>query len=147
MLAYLLKRALPFTLTLILGSGLWGVFGSRRAAHGGGGPGRYRFAHQRKVNCASTPVRILSQPEKNYTRDAVRNRTTGVVKLLVQFNSDGTTTVLDQLSALPDGLTEEAQRIAEQTRFVPATVNGEAVSATREMNYIFSLSDADTNEP
>ena len=30
-----------------------------------------------------------------------------MVKLLVSFNADGTTTVVDRLSTLPDGLTEE----------------------------------------
>ena len=144
--AYLLKRILPFLITLIVGTGLWGIFGTRRP-EGSVGPGHYRFSHRRMSRNGSRLLRILSQPERRYTPEATKNRTTGVVKLLVQFNSDGTTTVIDRISILPDGLTEEAERIAEHTRFIPATINGQPITQTKEMNYIFSLSDAESIDP
>lgn len=146
MLTSWLKRALPFMITLILGTGLWSIFGFQKSASRRGS-GYHFYAHKRVVTSGLTPLRILSQPERRYTPEAQENRTTGVVRLLVQFNPDGTTTVIERLSSLPNGLTEEAVRVAEQTRFIPATLNGQPVAQTKEMNYIFSLSENDTMEP
>lgn len=147
MLGSFLKRILPFMMTLIIGAGLGSVFGVHRTARGGGGPGHYRHTFKREIACGSTPLRVLSQPEKRYTPEALENQTTGVVKLLVRFNPDGTATVIEQISTLPYGLTEEAVRVAEQTRFIPATLNGQPVAQDKEMNYIFSLDDNSTTEP
>jgi hypothetical protein len=90
-----------------------------------------------------TPVKIQYQPHRRYTPEAIQKQTTGVVKLLVRFDADGTTKIVERLSTLPNGLTEEAERIAERTEFTPAKVNGEPVSETKEMNYIFSLSESE----
>ncbi|MBC7911968.1 MAG: energy transducer TonB [Pyrinomonadaceae bacterium] len=157
MITNLLKRALPFALTLIVGTGLGSIFGFNSAPkpkktpcnaaslrsvyRSGTGGGEYR--HRRSFD-NSTPLDIHPAPQALYTPEALRNKTIGVVTLLVRFNADGTTTVLKRLSTLPDGLTEEAVRVAERTRFTPATANGEPVSVTREMNYPFTLDDHTT---
>jgi TonB family protein len=158
MITNLLKRALPFALTLIIGTGLGSILGSDRSTtktnyshsrapfvrsvyRSGTGGGEYR--HRRGFN-DSTPLKIIFQPNTRYTSEALKNKTTGVVQLLVRFDEDGTATVVERLSTLPDGLTEEAVRVVEQTKFNPATVNGQPVPVTKEMNYIFSLSDRAT---
>jgi hypothetical protein len=91
-----------------------------------------------------TPMAILFQPNRRYTADALENRTEGVVTLLVEFRADGTAKVIDRIATLPDGLTEEAERIVERTKFTPATLNGVPVTETKEMNYYFYLSDRAT---
>lgn len=150
MMTSLLKRALPFVLTLIAGTGLGSIFGfnSSTPKTTSGSPSgtverRYSCPSQRRraFQSDSTPLKITFQPNTRYTPEALKNKTTGVVQLRVRFNADGTTTVVERLSTLPDGLTEEAERVVERTQFTPATINGEPVSQTKEMNYIFSLSD------
>ncbi len=153
----LVKRALPFAMTLIVGTGLGSIFGF------GSKPEQTRKSWtnadiivERRSSCRSserrrhfrdsTPLNIRFQPNTSYTPEALKNKTTGVVKLLVRFNEDRTATVVEQLSTLPDGLTQEAVRVAERTQFDPETVNGQPVAVTKEMNYIFSLSDRVTME-
>jgi hypothetical protein len=83
---------------------------------------------------------ITNQPEARVMVIALEHKTAGVVQLRVRFNADGTTTVLERLATLPDGLTEEAERIAENTTFTPETRDGEPVSVVRDMSYAFPLS-------
>ncbi|MBV9210824.1 MAG: energy transducer TonB [Acidobacteria bacterium] len=142
-----LKRALPFMLTLIIGLGLGSIFGfnsSGTTSNNLSGfklePRHYRYrgsCRSRAWNRDATPLAILFQPSVRYTPEALQHKTTGVVELRVSFNADGTTTVLDRLKTLPDGLTEEAERVAERTVFTPEKSNGEAVSVVREMSYDF----------
>ncbi len=159
MITNLLKRALPFALTLIVGTGLGSVFSSNSSPtkttysatsvrspyrSGGGSGGGVGYTHRRRSFDDSTPLKIIFQPNTRYTSAALKNKTTGVVQLLVRFNEDGRATVVERLSTLPDGLTEEAVRVVEQTEFNPATINGQPVPVMKEMNYIFSLSDRAT---
>ena len=133
-------------LTLTIGTGLGSIFG----INGGRGLSpASNFAPQRDFGCSaykrryqnsSTPLVILSEPNTQYTAAATRNQTVGVVRLRVEFGADGQARVLERLMTLPDGLTEEAERVAEQTRFTPETVRGEPISVTRERTYVFSLS-------
>lgn len=149
-----IKRALPFIITLIVGTGLGNIFGIHKPATSGGDTRRARCAKQRSFdnasvsphNNGSTQLKILYQPSTRYTPEALKNQTTGVVKLLVRFKADGTTTVVERLFTLSDGLTEDAERVAEQTRFTPATVDGTPVTEMKVMNYIYSISVRDTND-
>ncbi|MDQ3746771.1 MAG: energy transducer TonB, partial [Acidobacteriota bacterium] len=79
------------------------------------------------------------EPNTRLTEAARRNKTVGVVELLVRFDADGKATVVDRLTTLPDGLTEEAERAAERTVFKPATINGRPYSVTEVRQFIFSL--------
>jgi TonB family protein len=151
MMTSLLKRALPFVLTLIAGTGLGSIFGFNSSTPNTSRTSSVTVTSERRYSCSSqrrrafqsdsTPLKITFQPNTRYTPEALKHKTTGVVQLRVRFNADGTTTVVERISTLPDGLTEEAERVVEQTQFTPATINGEPVSQTKEMNYIFSLSD------
>jgi len=152
MITQLLKSALPFTLTLIVGTGLGSIFGLHK--HGPGNSLASRIAvfdqlDTGRHSCRRHKVaqlRIDYQPATRYTPEARDHQITGVVTLLVQFNPDGTTTVVDRLSTLPDGLTEDAERVAAETRFTPARVSGKPTSETREVNYIYTLPDRETIE-
>lgn len=143
----LMKRALPFLITLVIGMGLGNIFSFQRNATRHGGVSGYRLRQHRSVETCQrhapnegTQLKILSQPNTRYTPQALKNRTAGVVALVVRFNADGTTTVVNRALTLPDGLTEDAERVAEQTRFVPATIGGQPVAVSMEMNYIYNLS-------
>jgi outer membrane biosynthesis protein TonB len=163
MLPTFVKRVLPFMLTLLVGTGLGSVFGWRSSStnttQSNVTESSYRY--ERRYGCSSryrgntgggerrserttTPLIIKFQPNTRYTPDALEHKTTGVVQLRVRFNADGTATVVERLSTLPDGLTEEAERVVERTQFTPETVNGEPVAVTKDMNYVFSLSDRAT---
>lgn len=150
-MTWVLKRALPFAMTLLVGTALGNGIGYKDST-------RQKHVHQTDVTATElsstktdylrrseirerTPLNIRFQPHNRYTLAALKNQTSGVVRLLVRFNSDGTTSVLERLSTLPDGLTREAELIAEGTVFDPATLNGQPVPVTMEMNYIFSSSE------
>ena len=150
-----LKRALPFMLTLMFGIGLGSIFGFNHSgtttANNLSGfklePRHYRSGCRgRRFTDYRTPLDITFQPSVRYTPEALKHQTTGVVQLRVSFNADGATTVLEQLSTLPDGLTDEAVRVAEHTEFTPEKVDGTPVTVVREMNYIFTLNDSMTME-
>jgi hypothetical protein len=145
MFASLLKRALPFTLTLLVGSGLGSIFS-------GASPSTYRAVslltttttttsrhgcgmRNRASVAQSTPMIVTFEPVTRPTDEARRNKTTGTVELLVRFGADGKATVVDHIRTLPDGLTEDAERVAERTAFKPATINGQPYSVTEVRQY------------
>ena len=144
-----LKRFLPFMLTFVIGLGLGSLFGygyqrpqytarlyaensCRHRAH-------YSFA-PRDVASDSTPLAILFEPRTHMTTAALRHQTYGVVQLLVEYGADGQARVMERVTTLPDGLTEEAERVAAQTQFRPATINGAPVSTTKLQPFYFDMS-------
>jgi hypothetical protein len=88
---------------------------------------------------SSIPFYITFEPATQMTEAALRHQTYGVVKLLVQYGADGHARVLRRILTLPDGLTEEAVRAAEQTQFQPEVINGETVTVTRVQDFIFDM--------
>jgi hypothetical protein len=149
MFACFLKRALPFTLTLLVGSGLGSIF-SGASPRSQSGVTTTTMLTSRSYSCAerhraravtapSTPLIVTFEPNTRLTEAARRNKTVGVVELLVRFGADGKATVVDHLTTLPDGLTEEAERAAERTAFRPATINGKPYTVTEVRQFIFSL--------
>ncbi len=152
-LTLVLKKILPFTLTLALGSlfgGAFELFGARsdagakwrgradaRRSYSGCRSGRGR----RAVHAQSTPVVYTYEPNTHYTEEAMRRGVTGVVRLRVTFGASGRIERVEPVLRLPHGLTEEAERVAWQTRFTPATDNGVPVTVAKEVDYVFSLSD------
>ena len=146
-----LKRALPFTLTLMLGAALGNFFGlinlsGGRAAATRAESRRERAAYgcsysRHKSYVQSTAVVPVSEPNTKYTREAWERGVTGVVRLRVTFHADGYISNVETVEGLPYGLTEEAVKVAWQKKFIPATENGKPVSVTQEVDYIFSLND------
>lgn len=149
MFACFVKRALPFTLTLLVGSGLGSIFSGASTSDQSGtltmttlATRKYSCAQRHRARAAaaapSTPLVVTFEPNTRLTEAARRNKTTGVVELLVRFDADGKATVVDRLKTLPDGLTEEAERAAERTAFRPATINGKPYTVTEVRQFTFS---------
>ena len=145
------KRALPFTLTLLIGALLGGffnflnLFGAARPAvrvETVRTRSHYGCSHSRsRMSAQTTNVIPVSEPNTKYTKEAWDRGITGVVRLRVTFNSGGYISNVETVEGLPYGLTEEAKKVAWQKKFIPATVNGEPVTVTQDVDYVFSLSD------
>ncbi len=144
------KRIVPFALTLLAGAalaGVSGVLGSRSPQQRGRARLVYNYnAFECQQSSASrwhhsTPLTITYEPNTHYTARAWKNNTYGVVSLRVTFGADSEIKSVVPVRRLPDGLTEEAERVAWQIKFVPATENGWPVAVTKEMDYVFSLND------
>ena len=149
--SYFLKRALPFTLTLVVGAALGGLFnfvnpfGARPTAATRAESVRarnaYAYSYSRRNYARTTPAVTIYEPNTKYTREAWERGITGVVRLRLMIDASGSVTKVETVDGLPYGLTEEARKVAWETKFSPATVNGERVSVTQDVDYIFSLSD------
>jgi hypothetical protein len=146
-----LKRFLPFMLTLIIGVGLGSLF-----QHSSPQPqyttrlyADHHCSHRYSATLnttstyeainSSSPFYITFEPPTHMTEAARRHQTYGVVELLVEYRADGTAHVLKRITTLPDGLTEEAVRVAEETQFQPEIRNGLPVTVTRVQEFIFDL--------
>lgn len=146
MMMCFLKRVLPFLITLIFGAGLASIFGFHKRPTTTFEMRRELRANQiyvetlddSRINNDVTQLKIVFQPPTHYTAEALKNQTAGVVTLLVSFGSNGFATVVGRISELPDGLTDDAVRVAEHTDFIPATIRGKPITETKEMNYIYS---------
>lgn len=90
-------------------------------------------------NSVETPLAIESKPRPGYTESARSSRTEGVVKLSVEFLSDGTVGDIRPVAELPHGLTEQAIEAAKKIRFRPAVVDGVAVDSSKLIEYTFAI--------
>jgi TonB family protein len=148
-----LKRVLPFTLTLLVGLAIGGLFnlwktettetrGEYRLQTSFGAEGRgcrsRRFGNNYSFNSYS-PATILSESEASYTTEARRNQTEGQVILRVTLGADGNVGDIETITSLPDGLTEQARIAARQIKFIPAVRNGYKVDETKTITYTFNL--------
>ncbi len=87
----------------------------------------------------STEVEVLSKPPVQYTSEARQLRVEGDVVLSVTFLANGRVVVHGVLRGLGHGLDQEAERVAQQIRFRPATNNGEPVDVTTKITITFQL--------
>jgi TonB family protein len=146
----LLKRVLPFTLTLLAGVLLWQVFAPRvqrfrdvlyLEMDGGGGQvydhSRRGCKFRHKLIAETNPLHITHRPEAVYTSEAKRRGHTGVVRLRVTFGAGGAVTGVEPLNRQPYGLSESAEKAAWNIRFRPQMENGLPVSTTRVVAYDF----------
>jgi TonB family protein len=152
MLSSLLKRALPFVLTLSFGLALGSLFRtpfySEKVTQSTlvttAATPRLRSCGSRlrieREYARSSPVHITYKPTPAYTEDARRDHITGSVELKMVLRKDGTVDEITPIRTLPDGLTEEAVKAAERIEFIPAMVNGEAVDAVQWVEYYFDIS-------
>ncbi len=147
MLTCLLKRVLPFLLTLMVGVMLGGLIGQVQPRPNVGnnvwvgrghkcGAGRYSaYRYQNWGN--TTPLEITFKPQPLYTEEARRDGITGVVKLRMVLGKDGTVSDIETVRGLPDGLTDEAISAARGITFIPARVGGEPVDTTQVVEFRF----------
>jgi hypothetical protein len=146
MYSLLLKKALPFALTLVLGSFIGGLFksfgpGDYNAKHArayGYGEGRScpMHARGRYLVAESKPLKITFQPDadgKLMSQEPYR-----YVRVSVTFGADGKVQKVEQLQPLlPNVVLKAAERAAWQIQFEPETDNGVPVTVTREVEIRF----------
>ena len=81
----------------------------------------------------------LNLPRPNYTEEARKNKVQGTVRARVLVSSDGTVRRVTIVRGLPDGLNEEAIRVAFQIKFKPATKSGRAVAFWTTLEVDFNI--------
>lgn len=87
----------------------------------------------------TTKARILMKPEAAYTEEARQAQIVGTIVLRAVLTADGSVRHILVLDGLPNGLTEAAVRAARLIKFIPATVDGKAVSTFVQLEYNFNL--------
>jgi hypothetical protein len=152
MISCLLKKALPFALTFVIGATVGGLFKSRRTdapkwawtenaapmmSHGGRfGEGHGCRAYRRNLLAESKPLVILFKPDARAPRafEGYRNS----VWVRVTFGSDGKVQGVEQLQpSLPGSMLEAVERAAQQIQFEPATANSVAITVTKDIEIHF----------
>jgi TonB family protein len=88
---------------------------------------------------AFTNLELISKPAVKYTNEARQMKVQGDVILRVTFLANGQVAVQGVLRGLGHGLDEEAQRVAQQIRFRPATRDGHPVDMTTNITISFQL--------
>jgi TonB family protein len=84
-------------------------------------------------------LKILKKPDPDYTDQAERNRTRGLILLRAILSADGTVKNIQVLNGLPDGLTEKSIEAARRIKFKPAMKDGKAVSTWVYLEYRFDI--------
>jgi TonB family protein len=123
--------------------------GTRVGSNGGvvgrvasvGIPAATTVAMVQRVNTqpAFTNLELISKPAVQYTAEARQLKVQGDVVLRVTFLASGQVAVQGILHGLGHGLDEEAQRVAHQIRFRPATRDGRPVDMTTNITITFQL--------
>lgn len=86
-----------------------------------------------------TNVEVISHPHPQYTAEAKNLKIQGDVVLEVRFAANGTVHVIRVVRGLGHGLDQQAIRVAEETRFKPATRDGKPVDMTTYYRIDFQL--------
>jgi hypothetical protein len=154
MLTYLLKSALPFTLTFILGAALGGFFFNpfgvrtrmsravrtelRSYSYGEGRGCKHRRFRQRELVAESKPLIIHDTPPVRWPRvgeEYYKNS----VWVRVTFGADGKVQEVKHLQPLlPKAMLDLAERAARLIYFEPETINGVPVTVTKDVEVPFS---------
>lgn len=92
-----------------------------------------------KKNVKNKRLEITSKPAATFTEIARSNNVQGTVRLKVEFLKNKKIGKIEIVSALPDGLTEQAREAAKKIRFNPELRNGKPVTTTRIIEYTFTL--------
>ena len=161
-----IKRVLPFTLTLIIGAALGSlvnVFSSRTSgARSVSAPStrtyKTRGCRSSRRTWAETSTAVaadesrifsadeleqravlLSKPQPGFTEAARLNNVSGTVILRAVLGADGDVSNITVTNGLPDGLTERAIEAARGIRFMPAWKDGRRVSQYVTVEYKFNV--------
>jgi TonB family protein len=160
-----IKRVLPFTLTLIIGAALGNLVNavfsrtsgspsvstpSARTYKSRGCRSRRRerveantltFGNDRIFSADELEQRavLLSKPQPDYTEAARMNNVSGTVRLRAVLGANGDVSDITVMSGLPDGLTERAVAAARGIRFMPAWKDGRRVPQYATVEYNFNV--------
>jgi TonB family protein len=142
----MLKRVLPFILTLIVGVALGNLGRAFRPQasedHAVVPPAELGVADDETVFNACQVTRkaiILYKPSPGYTDEARLNHATGTVVLRAVLSASGQVKEIMPLERQPYGLTEAAIDAAQRIRFSPALKNGRPVSQYATIEYRFDM--------
>lgn len=157
MYLFLLKKALPFTLTFIFGavlSGLSGLFGgSEKKAESFLSTRTYDFKRgcdsrmrRRHLVAESKPLNILNVPAARWPSGVKGDATDGAVPVNVTFGADGTVQKVEAAALYtrqdvmlpPQPMWDAVVKAAQQIQFTPETINGMPVSVTKEVEIPFT---------
>lgn len=123
------------------GTAAHGTYGGGRVASAGI-PGQVAAAtplQQAENKPQSTNLEVLSKPPVRYTAEARQMGIQGDVILRVTFTASGQVVVHGVVHGLGHGLDQEAERVAQQIRFKPATRDGRPVDLTTNITITFQL--------
>ena len=167
MLTYLLKSALPFTLTFILGAALGGFFFNpfgvrtrmsrvvrtefRTYDYSEGRGCKHRRFRQRELVAETKPLVILFKPDARwpYSRDGrVDSRAAQITyptQVSVTFGADGKVNSVEPVGGWVRGersgtmsvIWDAVEKAARQIQFEPETINGLPVSVTKDVEIRF----------
>jgi len=152
MTEYLLKRALPFTLTFIIGAAVGGFFHLFAARDTARRAARYTYTYEGGRGCAnrfrrhaapdSRPPVILSKLEARFPQglDWEWGRS-GVWpwRVRVTLGEDGKVREVSSVDRWSREVSAEAERVARQIQFIPATRGGAPTTVTEEVSILFSF--------
>lgn len=85
------------------------------------------------------PILVIAKLRAQFTEAARTKKTSGKVVLNVAFAADGSIEKILVVNGLPNGLTEQAVKVARMIRFLPEEKDGVRVSVTRNVEYTFSF--------
>lgn len=151
MYSFLLKKALPFTLTFVFGAALGGFVGlfgsSEKKAESFLDTRTYEFGSRCRMRrhnlvAESKPLVILYKPDARYPL-----ATEGRVRVNVTFGADGEVKAVKPLASWLHGRDEDLvgvkamwdaiESAARQIRFTPETINGVPVTVESEVEMRF----------
>jgi len=132
----------PSRLSTGAGAGAGSGFGVGSGSGAGSGSGvgdgtGSKMASPGPIN--AVPLQIVAKPQARYTDAARKNNVQGSVRLKATLLASGHVGSVTPLTTLEDGLTEQAIFAARRLVFVPARVNGIAISKTITIDYGFTI--------
>ena len=150
MYLFLLKKALPFTLTFIFGaalSGLTGLFGaSEKKSETVIGPRTYEFnsrcrMRRHRLVAETKPLAILDVPRAELSGTWAENVYAYPVTVDVTFGADGKVREVEPVGSwcahgrheTTRAVWDAVERAARRIRFEPETIDGVPVTVTRKV--------------
>lgn len=142
MYSFLLKKALPFMLTFVIGAALGSFIGLFGGSETSSAVGRYRRGEcdrgrrerrMRRHNLVaeSKPLAIFHTPDALYY---IPGTGTKSVRVKVTFGADGKVQQVEHLQPLlPAKMLEAVERAARQIEFSPETLDGVPVTVEKEV--------------
>lgn len=83
-------------------------------------------------------VKITYKPRPGYTEEARRNRSSGTIRVVVEFCSDGTIGFVFPMPTSTRDLIPPSLRAARDIRFEPAIKDGKPVTVINMLEYTYS---------
>lgn len=91
------------------------------------------------VDLGDLTARAVTLPKPEYTAEARQAGITGVVKLQLLLDEEGSVISTKVVSGVSHGLTEQATAAAMQSKFTPASLNGKPVRGRGTIDYNFKI--------